>query len=208
MANEECYKSNHEICDHVVEQLVMSGVQPERIVREKWVCRGDGERYAADIAVVNDFLGVDAVFEVKLRNGMDHNIVRQVLLDMKHVIGLCKCYLVTEEKGELIVARLTQNGLMPEWQKLSKLKFASENRGREVRDYERKMIGAIGLILVAMFVWGEVAGVEFSWKIYSLLLLVATLFAASSGYRFSFKAGPGGCALSVGGDVKEKGDAR
>ena len=118
------------------------------------------------------------------------------------------CYLVTEEKGELIVARLTQNGLMPEWQKLSKLKFASENRGREVRDYERKMIGAIGLILVAMFVWGEVAGVEFSWKIYSLLLLVATLFAASSGYRFSFKAGPGGCALSVGGDVKEKGDAR
>lgn len=70
------------------------------------------------------------------------------------------------------------------------MELAPENSEREIRDYERKQIVAVGLILVAIFVWGERLGLEFSWKIYSLLTLVAVLFAAASGYRFSFKAGP------------------
>ena len=194
------FNNEQEIRDLVVKQLVKSGVRPERIVCEKWICRDSHERYAADVAVMNEWFGIDAVFEVKLRNGKDPKVVQQVLFAMEYVIGLCQCYLVTEEDGELIVARLSKNGLKIKWQKLSKLKLAPENSEREIRDYERKQIVAVGLILVAIFVWGERLGPEFSWKIYSLLTLVAVLFAAASGYRFSFKAGPDGCALSVGRD--------
>ena len=198
-------KNEQEIIDQVVEQLVTSGVRPERIVREKWICRGGRERYAADVAVMNECFGVDAVFEVKLRNGKDPKIVQQVLLEMEYVIGLCQCYLVTEENGELIVARLFSNGLKIAWQKLSKLKLVSESGVSGIRDRERKQIVAVGLMLVAIFVLGESLNIEYSWKVYSLLLLVAVLFAAASGYRFSFKAGPDGCALTVGGDVKKEG---
>ena len=76
----------------------------------------------------------------------------------------------------------------------------SESGVSGIRDRERKQIVAGGLMLVAIFVLGESLNVEYSWKVYSLLLLVAVLFAAASGYRFSFKAGPDGCALTVGRD--------
>lgn len=198
-------KSERQMIDRVSEQLVKMGVPSKRIVKEKWILRDGRQCYGADIVMLNDE-GVNAVFECKFGKDNDRRIIDEAWRNMHFVMGLCKCYLVKVEDGDLVVARLLPDGLETKWQKLSELKLVPENSERRIRDYERKQIVAVGLILVAIFVWGERLGPEFSWKIYSLLTLVAVLFAAASGYRFSFKAGPDGCALSVGGDVPKKGN--
>lgn len=200
-------KSERQMIDRVSEQLVKMGVPSKRIVKEKWILRDGRQCYGADIVMLNDEgEGVNAVFECKFGKDNDRRIIDEAWRNMHFVMGLCKCYLVKVEDGDLVVARLLPDGLETKWQKLSELKLVPENSERRIRDYERKQIVAVGLILVAIFVWGERLGPEFSWKIYSLLTLVAVLFAAASGYRFSFKAGPDGCALSVGGDVPKKGN--
>ena len=206
MADCEAIKSERQMIDRVSEQLVKMGVPSKRIVKEKWILRDGRQCYSADIVMLNeDGEGVHAVFECKFGKDNDRRFIDEAWRNMHFVMGLCKCYLVKVENGDLVVARLLPDGLETKWQKLSNLKLVPENSEREVRDNERKQIVAIGLILVAIFVSGEWLGLEFSWKIYSLLMLVAVLFAAASGYRFSFKAGLDGCALSVGGDVKKEG---
>ena len=212
MVNEKAFNRHLEILDRVVERLVRNGVPSDRIVREKQILRRDAGRYDADIAVLNDHNGVEAVYEIKIGNGKDPRIVSRVRQNMRSVIGLCRCYLVTDAGEDLIIAQVLPEGTLSEWKKLDEFSPCigvpqSDNVKTVAKDCDplRLWIVAVGLFLVAVFMWGEVSGVEFSWKVFSLIFLMVALFAAASGYKFTIKAATDGCELTVGGDVKKEG---
>ena len=64
-----------------------NGVPSDRIVREKQILRRDAGRYDADIAVLNDHSGVEAVYEIKIGNGKDPRVVSRVRQNMRSVMG-------------------------------------------------------------------------------------------------------------------------
>ena len=199
---EEKYKK---VIDQVVRQLESKGIPSERIVRGKWIKRRGIECFAADVAVMNARQEVESVYEIKLHNARDPNVISLVRREMRSVIGVCKCYLVTQESNDLIIAELMADGAQSDWRKMSDVHQCADGKidkgCDDSRNLQRRWIVPIGLMLVAIFVWGEVLGQEFSWKVYSVLFATAVLFASSCGYPMKVDVSADGCKLSVGSDA-------
>lgn len=203
--NESIEEKYRKVIDQVVRQLESNGIPSERIVKGKWIKRRGIECFAADVAVMNARQEVESVYEIKLHNARDPNVISHVHRNMRSVIGVCKCYLVTLENNELIIAELRADQSQSEWKKMSDIHPGVERKDDEEsddgHDLHRRLIVPIGLILVAIFVWGEVLGQEFSWKVYSVLFATAVLFASAYGYPMKVDVGADGCKLSVGSDA-------
>lgn len=204
-ANDNIKEKYRKVIDQVVRQLESNGIPSERIVKRKWIKRRGIECFAADVAVMNARQEVESVYEIRLHNVRDPNVISLVRREMRSVIGVCKCYLVTLENNELIIAELMADGSQSDWLKMSDVHPCVERKndedGDDGHDLRRRWIVPIGLILVAIFVWGEVLGQEFSWKVYSVLFVTAVLFASSYGYPMKVDVTADGCKLSVGSDA-------
>lgn len=186
--------------------LIDAGV-PERAIVTKVVLRtSGGRRQDADLLLVGeDGKTIVAQFEVKICP----DPFRMARLTLRNMPSLHKCYVVAEVGGRTSIAAIDQSS-MPQWKKLSDMPAvkellgdyfissseavsnSEENKRRivcEELDKLYKFVAVVGLLFFSIFAIGETCGIEFSWKIYSLLFVVFVVMSVTSGCAIRVKFG-------------------
>lgn len=200
--------SEKELRQTVFDSLKASGVPDAAILPDRQIKVGDQGVFCADLIVVaEDKKSVIAVFEFKSnKNGVGRG-VEQLHHALNLIGGDFTCYIVSNDAGRPVCAMLREDGeagyrwvpltnatvLIDGYESASRMAIQRErkrkNRVTKDERHQFMLISAIGggVVVVGSVVFEWWVHREFSWKVYAMIALFYSFYAAACGYDVRFK---------------------